>query len=1397
MASADAGVRMRGRWDESGRIAEVIVSRPAGRGGRASGYLVADGKVLTAWHPLKGASAIEVRFDADRPDEIRFEASVGWLDPGTDIAVLVLTPSSQHPAPASAPAPAPAPMEFGQVGEGAERVECMAFGFPLFKLREGTYRDLAAAEASCVPKANRRQGTLDLKVVGPPSADPGHDPRPPKNRDGAYEPWQGMSGAAVFSRGRVIGVVVEHHAADGPALVAARIDRLQEQVSAEELDRLENLLGCGSLRADDLADVGLPAFPAAVRTHLQTLARVNDQKYLTDNRIPFISPGGRHEADPDNLLDRLRAVSAPGSTTLLGVALVGAAGTGKTRTCFEVAARASRQGWTVLHLAPKKSLTEEGLTGVVRDLHARNNDVLLVLDYLDAYQDLNFDEVVGGVREEPTSPARLAVIASLRPGAVPQAEAKGHLKHLEKVEVSQDGEHLRAVASRIVRSVARTAVDDYGAERLIAVCGHRPVLTLLIARAIESRVRDDPQDRLDLTGLRHQRHLSYWLRDRTKEHLEDSPTSLLASAVAATVCPQKRDPVETAVEAFLGLHRDRGHTAGGTGTVGRLCGLGWLVRSEGGVLEVMHDFVADELLQQALQPRAGQLEADAAKRMFTAFLTSTRTFQLAVDTVRRWSADLDPAVRDDVRRVCEQWLASPGGLAGRLAGEDDLEETGRTLLSLLSGPPWQSGTVASWDALVRPWLERAGDEAPDLARTLFAHAVRNTSDAVPARLASAALEWLADRRHQRDETRPVLEALLRAPGLRAEHLGRTVEATAEWLRHPVLKGCVSLVMALLARDDLPEDRVGQAVDSALGVVGRRLPPEITARVLHALLRREDLGDDRTGTVIEAAVDWLNGSPDAGSAAFVFAGLFRRAGPDDSRTADILDRALNWLADHGTSPLASYVLPGALEHLALREEFTDIVIGLTRAWLTEHGRREDAYFVLRRLLERADLTQEAAAGAAEHASTWLATERHGTRNAAKWVLAPLLKRRGLPEGEAEQHCAAAVRWLDSPANLRGDDATFVLQPLLAHPKLGLHSEAAARHARTWLTAHDTSPDISYVLQHLLPLEARIGLADSGKTDAVGFVDGAGTDAVGFAFAWLATDGCGASPQARFVLDPLLKHRAVGARAAPFALAWLAERDNAVSATASFVLEPLLDCPDLDEGIRTGALRHALDWLDAHHTAANAPRILKHLPGYRVLDPELRRRAVARILECVDRGHAELGKNRLPALCRLGLVPLPDETRAALVDLALAQACGERPIRAAGKQVLRALLARTDLDPGQAGAVTARVRQWFDEQEELSAFTGALLGPLLDPRLPVSRQIERAAFVDTALAWLETYAGSRYAGHVLAALLEGPGLTGPRTEYCRTLAADWLSEPQNTGTAMGEEHAARLGHLLGRR
>lgn len=264
------------------RVAEVIVTTASGTARRGSGYLVAAGRVLTAAHVVEEASAVRVRFDADRSGERVLHAEVTFTDDAIDVAVLSVA--------AVAPLPG-GPARFGRVGEHDAVLQCSAVGFPAFKLREGEdgsrYRDSEHVHGSCSVLSNRREGTLDLRVPAP---------------DGT---WDGMSGAAVFSDGRVVGIVVIHHLTDGPGrLAVSRADRWAERLPAAEQHALEELLGT------ELSPGRLPDVLSAARSA----------------RTPFMAPPVPRHFVPRHTLGR----TLEEALLRRPVSLCGAGGFGKT-----------------------------------------------------------------------------------------------------------------------------------------------------------------------------------------------------------------------------------------------------------------------------------------------------------------------------------------------------------------------------------------------------------------------------------------------------------------------------------------------------------------------------------------------------------------------------------------------------------------------------------------------------------------------------------------------------------------------------------------------------------------------------------------------------------------------------------------------------------------------------------------------------------------------------------------------------------------------------------------------------------------------------------------------------------------------------------------------------------
>jgi hypothetical protein len=203
--------------------------------------------VFTAAHVVSGAREIWVRFNADLSGEWSVRAQVVVADPVSDVAVLSIVPHD--------PGESISPALVGRVGERAESLDCMAVGFPRFKLREypretagaplSRYRDSHPAIGTISPLANWREGTLEMLVPAPAP-----DPDPDR-----HSPWEGMSGAAVWCKDRIIGVVSKHHPGDGlGGLAVARIDRLYESVDPFSLDSMCELAGLPA-RCDHLVDV--------------------------------------------------------------------------------------------------------------------------------------------------------------------------------------------------------------------------------------------------------------------------------------------------------------------------------------------------------------------------------------------------------------------------------------------------------------------------------------------------------------------------------------------------------------------------------------------------------------------------------------------------------------------------------------------------------------------------------------------------------------------------------------------------------------------------------------------------------------------------------------------------------------------------------------------------------------------------------------------------------------------------------------------------------------------------------------------------------------------------------------------------------------------------------------
>ncbi|MBV9445601.1 MAG: hypothetical protein JO345_06860 [Streptosporangiaceae bacterium] len=231
---------------------------------------MAPGQVLTAAHVVAGAHSIRVLLDAGQDSELDVLAKDWWADPEgerrTDLAVVVIPEEATRDRECG-------PAAYGMIGDVAAVLPVQVSGFPVFKLRavrsgEGepeVFRDFEQASGHTPVAANRRQGTLAIYL---------DDPAPSTNPPAGSSPWEGMSGAAVWVSGRIVGVLAEHYPAEGTArLTARRIDHAYGQLSRSDLGLLRGLLALPDTR-DGLSDV-VPAGPRQL-ARAAYLAQVRD-----------------------------------------------------------------------------------------------------------------------------------------------------------------------------------------------------------------------------------------------------------------------------------------------------------------------------------------------------------------------------------------------------------------------------------------------------------------------------------------------------------------------------------------------------------------------------------------------------------------------------------------------------------------------------------------------------------------------------------------------------------------------------------------------------------------------------------------------------------------------------------------------------------------------------------------------------------------------------------------------------------------------------------------------------------------------------------------------------------------------------------------------------------------
>ncbi|MGV9642295.1 hypothetical protein ACWDSB_13810, partial [Streptomyces sp. NPDC003514] len=949
-------------------MAEIIV-RNGPRTEYGSGYRISSRLILTVAHLLgdSGNPTCTVLLggaDSELP------ATPVWLGAGQDLALLRLDSVGE-----AGSLDGVAPVALGCLPDGVGSVPFTGVGFPAYAQRPNSSerrglqrRDSRQVNGFVQLGSNMKSGLLDLTFTTSAPAEKGPD---------GQDAWQGISGTALFAltRDGSLLVGVQAHRLPAAGTGSAEAEPIVVALKDPEFARLLALNGVRPQAvAIDPPGHDPTSLLQAVIPQQKLIEGFGDfKKNLTPERLPFVSPGTDHPAEPQNLFVQL-VTSAD-----RGVLLVGAAGTGKSRTGIEVGRLALEAGWRVLHVLPGE---DDGITDqIAEQVLATPSAVLVVVDYLNESQ---LDLPALRHRLIPEAHRRgihVALLACVRPGWLKKADRALLHELFDEVELRQDHEFQRLVTDNALTTLAPTAIRQLGMPRMLAVCGHRPIVALLVAREIERRVVAGltvPET----AGLRSGGELSAWLESRLSEDgltiagREDTFTparashGLVAAAAATAACPQSR--VEVTAAAHAALARATGPVPQAEDVVATLVSLGWL-ELDNGVLSVAHDIVADQFVESVMIPeREGTPDITGAHAMLAGCLTSPRTIGRFAVNVGRVVTDMALGDRAPlVLPVLDDWFTENAEDIGRVLRRDS-DLGSYALGAICSGPPWSASASGHWQQVVAPWLTDFGTGAN--ARHLLYRGLRHLPGDVALRLLPTALAWLKVH-------------------------GRTRKA-----------GYV--LSRLLSRTDLPAQAVRQAVTVTLTWLDDHATTPEAQFVLNPLLAHTDLTPDNAQQAISTALTWLDNHATTPEAQFVLNPLLAHTDltPDNAQQA--ISTALTWLDNHATTTEASFVLRPLLAHTDLSPDNAQQAISKTLTWLDNHATTTEAQFVLDPLLARTDLTPDNAQQAISKTLTWL--DNHATTTEARFVLNPLLARTDLTPDNAQQAISKTLTWLDNHA-----------------------------------------------------------------------------------------------------------------------------------------------------------------------------------------------------------------------------------------------------------------------------------------------------------------------------------------------------------------------------------------------
>lgn len=1076
--------------------------------------------------------------------------------------------------------------------------------------------------------------------------------------------------------------------------------------------------------------------PGQVLTHEDRL-----QRYARDMDVGYLKPGSSHPANPARLWHDLRP--RDDKVTLL----VGRAGAGKTRACIEVGELARQDGWRVLHVAAGADLTHRDLDECVRDDPAART--LLILDQVDGLHRIDPWQFL--CRAEPEVNRRggaLRVLASTRRGLAKEVMKGNPPDAYHRVDLRDDPAHRRKLAVHLFRKVAPKAYEIIETDDLLRLCGDRPVFARLLARDQESRHRPDEEQPLD----QGRDELLTWLRKRLWENelLPDEPAErrVLASALAAAVCPAPRAEVTAAVLPLAGPGPNA--EAWTVDIVDQLDRMDWLEFYDG-QYRVVHDMVADELLRAVLMPDGDRLIREALDKLLDCVARRPRALERFAGVLARLHAELDAesVAADDITEICRTWVA------GRATGLDPVRSafsaTAPTLSTMLHTRLWQGPLIDNWAALVAPILaDSAASGSGDLAAVL-----RRPN--APEAVVDSTLIWLS--RHSEDEDAvEVLEPLLRHTGLTAQQREAAWLHALRWLRAAKVPGdAPPLLRQLLERRTASPALNRDVVDAAIAWLAVNGETSTADLAIRPLLSHIKLSSRETSSVIWVARRWLTGFVAARKASHLLKQLvvrYRRLGPEHQ--AATLDMVWRWLERHGRKPEASFLLAPLLAQRLPSAQVLATALRFTDDWFAANPGSEHVSFVLRRLLSIKNLPADRLTGYLRQALDWLGRQGPGADQSyvLRHMIARCERRPGPPGQLVDEVHARALAWLAA-----GDGgAGYVLSSLLASRRLdpaacaGLEAEALA-----WLRrASLLDACRPHLLEVLLRLP-RLGRPAPGE-------------AAGLALAWLRA-APGHDTRMPRVLSALLDNARFTGAAPDEAVVetrrWLTAHPDAPG--TPWVLGAALRHGDrADPG---GFFReNVVAWLQAHPASRRLPYVLFELMRRDDFDAACRRRLLRELLRRV------LGKPVTPhatyVLRTVLECPAVDRDQAETAMGEVLTVAVNEPSHPAAATLISAMLSCAAIHRHGEVLVDETMR-WLAAQRGhpgAAAVVPGLLGLIASAEVGAARGDDVVALV---LDLAHDQPGDERVQRVLGSVLHHPGLRPERSRPVVRRVAAWLA------------------------